>query len=261
MSGLTLVAIPDTQVRDGVPTEHLLAAGNYVATHEPDIVVMLGDHWDMPSLNRYASKFESEAMRVKNDLKAGNDALDLFMQPIHELNDKRRRHRTKLYRPRLIYITGNHDPQVRLPRMIEDHPILDGYLECDTDKRLMDHGFEVVPFREIINVEGVRISHFFSNPHSAKKAPQGGTIDNMLKSSGFSFIQGHTQGMKFGKHYLTDGTKRIGIVAGSFYQHDETYMGPQGNKHWHGIIRLDNLKDGYGDFSEITLDRLMEEYL
>ena len=87
-------------------------------------------------------------------------------------------------------------------------------------------------------------------------------IDTMLKNAGFSFVQGHSQGLKMGKHYLADGTKRLGIVAGSFYDHDEDYMGRQGNKaHWRGIIQLNEVKDGGADVCEISLDYLKRKYL
>ena len=38
------VVIPDTQVKPGVPTDHLEWAGRYVAEKRPDVVVHLGDH-------------------------------------------------------------------------------------------------------------------------------------------------------------------------------------------------------------------------
>jgi hypothetical protein len=34
------------------------------------------------------------------------------------------------------------------------------------------------------------------------------------------------------------------LVAGSFYQHDEDYKGPQGNDHWRGIVVLNEVEDG-----------------
>ena len=42
--------IPDTQVKSGGKVDHLRWAGHYAADKKPDVIVHLGDHWDMPSL-------------------------------------------------------------------------------------------------------------------------------------------------------------------------------------------------------------------
>ncbi len=258
---MKLVYIPDTQVRKGVPTNHILAAGNYIVRHKPDVVVVAGDWWDMPSCSKFSSALEIEGARVKEDIKAGKDAMDLFMSPLVAFNAKKRKNKEKQYKPRLVFTTGNHDPAVRLPRLVDSNPILEGLDIDDTTQFLEDYGYEVYPFLEVVNIEGIRFSHFHVNPHSAKKGPLGGAIDTMLKNAGFSFVQGHCQGLKMGKHYLADGTRRLGIVAGSFYQHDEAYMGVQGNEHWHGIIQLNEVKNGGADICEISLPYLLKKYL
>lgn len=260
MQGLKILVLPDTQVRKGVLTTHIKAAGNYIVEHKPDVVVHLGDHWDMPSLNRFASKKEIEGQRIKDDLDAGNEAIKELLRPLKQLQAKQRRQKIKVYKPRLVYLNGNHDPSVRLPRLYEEHPVLEGMLE---EPDLIKLGFtESYSFLHIVDIAGIKFSHYFVNPHSAKKAPLSGTIDTMLKNCGFSFVQGHTQTYKSGKHYLADGTQRLGIVAGAFYQHDEGYMGVQGNaSHWRGIIQLNNAKDGGADVCEISMEYLLRKYL
>ena len=257
-----LVFIPDTQVKAGVPTDHLLAAGRYIVAHKPDVVVVAGDWWDMSSLNKYGTNLELEGERIDKDLQAGREALDLFMSPLTDYNNMQRRNKKVCYRPRLVYTVGNHDPQVRIPRLISEYPILQGILkEDEATKWLEAHRFQVVPFLEVISIEGIRFSHYHVNSHSARKGPLGGQIETMLKNAGYSFIQGHTQGLKMGKFYLSDGSRRLGIVAGSFYQHYEDFMGPQGNGHWHGIIQLNEVRDGGGDICELSLDYLRRHYL
>lgn len=257
-----LLIIPDTQVRKGVPTDHIRAAGNYIARHQPDIIVVMGDWWDMPSLSLYNTTLQAEGARITEDLNAGYDAFDLLLEPIERLNKKLARDKKKQYNPRKVYITGNHDPQVRIPRFIEQYPMLKGYLsEGEADLFLEGLGFEVVPFLEIKNIEGIRFSHYIQNPHSLRGSPLSGQIDTMLKNAGHSFVQGHQQTYKMGKHYLSDGTQRLGIVCGAFYDHDEDYMSPQGNKHWRGIIQLNEVKDGSADVCELSLNYLKREYL
>jgi len=43
------LVIPDTQAKPGAPTKHLEWIGRYILDRRPDVVVHLGDHWDMPS--------------------------------------------------------------------------------------------------------------------------------------------------------------------------------------------------------------------
>lgn len=47
--------IPDTQVRAGVSTDHIGAAGRYVAEKRPDKIIIAGDWWDFPSLSAWDS--------------------------------------------------------------------------------------------------------------------------------------------------------------------------------------------------------------
>lgn len=258
---MKLVLIPDTQVRQGVPTDHIRAAGNYIVRHKPDHIVVMGDWWDMPSLSRFNTNLEAEGLKLKADLDAGDDAMMELMMPIIKDNEKRRFQKKKRYKPKLTYIVGNHDPQVRIPRLVQEYPILEGFLECNTTAFLEGLGFEVVDFLEIKNIEGIRFSHYIQNPHSVKGAPLGGQIDTMLKNAGHSFVMGHQQTYKMGKHYLSDGTQRLGIVAGAFYDHEERYQGPQGNRHWRGIIQLNDVKDGSADVCELSLDYLKRKYL
>jgi len=259
---MKIVVIPDTQVKPNTPTNHILAAGKYIVRHRPDVVVVIGDWWDMESLSRFSTKKKVEGQRVQEDLKAGEDAMDLFLCPLKSLQLKQKIQKKRVYKPRLVFCVGNHDPQVRIPRYIDDNPVMEGMFSGDwTNEYLERCGFEVHQFLEIVEIEGIRFSHYFQNSHSATKSPLGGQIDTMIKNAGFSFVQGHTQGMKMGKHYLGDGTKRLGIVAGSFYQHEEDYMGAQGNNHWRGIIQLNEVADGSADICELSLNYLLEKYL
>lgn len=209
--GKKIVIIPDTQVRKGVPINHLEAAGNYIVRHKPDYVVCLGDFEDMPSLNKFATNKEKEGMRIIDDIAHARNAMDILLKPLNDYNFKQKLQKRKQYKPRMIFTDGNHSSKVRIERFEQSHPEVTGMMKpIDWS----EWGWEVYPFLKPVEIEGIRFCHYFQNPHSPMGAPLGGTIDNMLKNAGFSFVQGHTQGLKMGKHYLSDGTKRIGIVAG-----------------------------------------------
>src|SRR5512135_2199363 len=75
--------IPDTQCKPGVPLDHLTWAGNYCAEKQPDVIIHIGDHWDMPSLSSYdVGKKEFEGRRYVDDIEAGLRGMELFLDPI-----------------------------------------------------------------------------------------------------------------------------------------------------------------------------------
>jgi hypothetical protein len=246
-----ILVIPDTQCKPNGDITHIKAAANFAVRKQVDIIVTLGDWWDMESLSVYNTRKQSEGLRIKDDVEAGMDAMNAFMDIINKGFSKK---------PRLVFTHGNHSMQVRLPRFIESNPHLDGMIEESTTPFLERHGFEVYPFLEVVNIEGIRFSHYIQNPHSLRGGVLAGTIDNMLKNAGFSFVMGHQQVLKMGKHYLSDGTMRLGLVAGAFYPHEESYMSVQGNRHWRGIVLLNEVKEGAADICEVSLDYLLRKY-
>ena len=81
----THLVIPDTQVKPGVPTDNLRWFGLYAAEKMPDVIVHLGDHWDMPSLSSYdKGKRAMEGRRYRADVQAGNDGMALLNAGIEE---------------------------------------------------------------------------------------------------------------------------------------------------------------------------------
>ena len=85
--------IPDTQVKDGVKTNHLRAAGNYIVDKKPSTIIHLGDHWDMPSLSSYESK-GSKYFHGKNyliDIEAGLGGMETLLEPLMEFNSAQKR--------------------------------------------------------------------------------------------------------------------------------------------------------------------------
>ena len=47
------LVIPDTQIKPDCPIDHMYWAGRYACAMKPDVIIHLGDHWDMPSLSSY----------------------------------------------------------------------------------------------------------------------------------------------------------------------------------------------------------------
>jgi len=256
-----LLFLPDTQDQHGVPKDHLRAAGNYIVEKQPDHVVHIGDHWDMPSLSQYEEKGSKywEGKAIQADLDAGYEGMEELLGPLWNHNRKRGRWKKAPYKPNLVFTRGNHEQ--RLDRLIHNEPRLDGVFSHDSFQ-IEKFGWTDVPFLEPIIINGVAFSHYFCNPDSVMSNPVGGTIENRLSKLGHSFAQGHEQTFKSGIKYNALGAPLRGLVCGSFYQHDEEYRGAQKNRqHWRGILYMHELEDGYFSLMEVSLDYLLREYL
>lgn len=240
------LVIPDTQCNQDSPTSHLKWLGKYIAEKQPDVVIHLGDHWDMSSLSEYdKGKKCFEGRRYKKDIDAGNAGMDALMTPLTKMK--------KL--PRLVFTLGNHEQ--RIDRAIQTNPTVEGLIGYQNFNLAM-HGWEVNDFLVPVDIGGILYAHYFYNPMTGK--PWGGTVHTMLKTIGHSFTQGHKQGLDFARRALPSGESQIGIVAGSFYQHDELYKGPQAQNHWRGVIMKNEVKDGEYDPLFISMGYLKRKF-
>ena len=248
-----ILVIPDMQVKPEQALEHIAALGNFIVTHKPDIIVNLGDMWDMPSLSSYdRSTKKAEGRRVDQDIAAGNAAMDVLLHDLRKLQSKQRAQKKKVYTPRLVFLVGNHEE--RIMRHVNVNPELSGFLDYS---HLALADWEVCDFLVPINIEGILFAHYFYNPNSSR--PYGGSIINRLNKVKESFVQGHEQTFIFDRQYTPSRTL-TGIVAGAFYMHDEEYKGPQGNTHWRGVIMLHDAHEGDYRKEEIPLQHLLTCY-
>ena len=53
---MRILVLPDCQVKEGVPLDHLEWAGKAICDYRPDVVVNIGDFADMPSLSTHDVK-------------------------------------------------------------------------------------------------------------------------------------------------------------------------------------------------------------
>lgn len=245
------VVVPDTQVRPNVHTDHIDWIAQAIVEYQPDVVVHLGDHWDFPSLNGHEEPGSAplEGARYQDDLQSGNEAFKRLSEPMDaEIKRRRDKHRER-WNPRKVFLKGNHE--TRADRVANNNPKFIGTIgsdNCDT------RDWEKHEFLEVVNIDGVLYSHFFQTSHSGR--PIGGTVHNKLTKIGSSFVQGHVQGLDIGTKIMGSGKTWWGIVAGSAYTHIEEYRGNQGQRHWRGIVVLNDVRDGEFEPMPLTLNHL-----
>ena len=247
--------IPDTQVKPGSKMEHLRWAGQYAVEKKPDVIIHIGDHWDMPSLSSWdIGKKSFEGRRYNDDIEAGIKGMQEFMKPIWKEQDRLKRNKDKTWKPRLVFCLGNHEQ--RIERAIEDDAKLEGLISYD-DFELEQMGWEVHGFLDVVVIDGIAYSHYFPSglmgrPVSSAKL--------MLSKKHMSCVMGHVQDRDIAFANRADMKPMIGLFAGIFYQHDEDYLTAQTNSGWRGIWMLHEVNDGCCDGMPVSLNYLRKKY-
>lgn len=250
---MKILVIPDTQVKPGVPTRHLGWAMEYAVKHKPDVIVHLGDHWDMPSLSSYdKGKRSFEGRRYLADVEAGNLAMDYLLEPLKAEQARQRENKHKVWKPRLVFLMGNHEE--RIERATEDAAQFEGLIGFD---QLNLGDWEVIPFLKVAVIGGVAFSHYFTSgvmgrPVSSARA--------MLTKKAMSCVMGHVQDRDIAYGKRADGTRMTALFGGIFYQHDEGYLNAQTNESWRGIWMLNECDAGQFDELPVSLDYLERKY-
>jgi hypothetical protein len=248
------LVIPDTQVRAGDDLSFLEHIGNYIVEKQPEKIICLGDFADMPSLSSYdQGKKSFEGRRYVLDIGAAKAGMNALFKPIENFNAKARKNGRKLYKPEFHLTLGNHEN--RINRAVNDDAKLEGVLsiaDLEYEKR-----WEVYNFLDVVIIDGVAYSHYFVTGVAGR--PAGSARAQLLKTH-MSAIAGHQQGLQIATGNKADGSIITNIIAGSCYEHDEDYMGPQGNKHWRGILVLHEVQDGSFDLMPVSLGYLRKKY-
>lgn len=75
-----------------------------------------------------------------------------------------------------------------------------------------------------------------------------------------SCVMGHVQNWEMHREVRADGTPLLGLFVGSCYEHNEDYLGPQGNNYDRGIWMLHEVENGSFQPAYISLKYLKEKY-
>lgn len=247
--------IPDCQIRPGDDLTFLSRIGQYLVDKKPDTVICIGDFADMPSLSSYEVGTRAfEGRRYKNDILAAHEAMEVLLDPIKAYNARAKRGHRERYSPRMVLTLGNHEN--RINKATNNDPKLDGTISME-DLKYAEYGWEVHDFLDVVVIDGVAYSHYFTSGVLGRPCV---SAASQLNKKHMSCVAGHQQGFQVATGHKADGSRLTSIIAGSCYEHDEDYMGPQGNKHWRGMLMLHDVRDGEFDMMPVSLDYLRKKY-
>jgi hypothetical protein len=249
------LVIPDTQCKPDQSYDHLEWAGKYAAAKKPEVIIHLGDHWDMPSLSMYdVGKKSFEGRRYTNDIEAGHRGMEAFLKPIRDEQKRLRQNRKKVWNPRMVFLVGNHEQ--RIERAIENDAKLDGLIGYE-DFKLDEYGWEVYDFLEPAIIDDVAYCHYFTSGVMGRPVS---SARSMLTKKHQSCIMGHVQDRECAYSKKADGTRITGLFAGIYYAHDEDYLNHQTNGSWSGIWMLHEVNKGQFDEMPVSMSYLEKKY-
>jgi hypothetical protein len=166
-AGMDIAYFPDQQIKDGIPLSHLDWSVRWADEHRPPIIVLACDYADMPSLSMHdkvGSKY-FEGKRYRLDVDSVKFALERQIGAIQ-----------KIYNPKIYLTLGNHED--RINRAINNNPCqLEGMIGIE-DLGFEQYGITVVPFLEILELQGIWFSHYFYNQNSGR--PYGGQVSSRI---------------------------------------------------------------------------------
>lgn len=252
---MRILFIPDCQIKEGVPLDHLDWAGQAIVEYRPDVVVNGGDFADMPSLSSHDVKGSKyfEGLRYKKDIEVAKEAMKTLLAPLRDLQSKQKKNKEKVYKPRMVLTLGNHEN--RIDRAVNNNPTLEGLIS--TKDLEYEKDWEVFPFLHPVFIGGVGFNHYW--PVGAMGRPAG-TAAAIINKLHMSCIAGHQQGKQIAYGKRADGKPICAIIAGSYYLHDESYMDKLSNRHWRGLLVMNEVQDGHFDEMFLSIEYLQRKY-
>ncbi len=250
------LVIPDSHAHPDHDNSRASLLSKLIADIKPDVVVNLGDTWDMPSLSSYdKGKKNFHGRNYQKDIEAGIEFNDRLFA------DLRRQKRKLPYR---VFLEGNHEE--RLKRAIQLQPELEGegYGIHFNDFQLDKYYNDVVEYDGgtpgSIEIDGIHYAHYFVSGVLGR--PIGGEHPaySMVTKLGASATCGHIHTFDHCVRTNVDGSRRIGLLAGVFQDYHTGWAGASNNLWWRGVVVKTNVEDGVYDLNQISLNTLRKVY-
>lgn len=244
----THLVIPDSHAHPNFNNDRYTWLGHLIDDIKPDVVVDIGDWWDMPSLCSYDRGTKSfEGRSYKKDIEAGIEAQDRIYSIV-------RKSKKKL--PRFVRTLGNHEN--RINRAVELDRVLEGTIGTK-DLMSKEYGWEEHKFLDNVEIDGIDYAHYFVTGVSGRpiggEHPAYSLLSKRFKSSSCGHV--HT----FDYCIRTSGENKIhGCVVGVYQDYHADYAG-QANKIWNpGVVLKHEVSNGQYDIEHISLDRIRKAY-
>jgi predicted phosphodiesterase len=198
-----------------------------------DGLINIGDFLDLGCISHHnKGKHKTlEGARLKNDFIIGNSILDEF--------DKRLPVNAEKY-----FLEGNHEKW--LDMLIDEIPALDGLFDINSGLKLIERGYKVSPYNEILKFGKLRITHGIYTGSNPAKTHATKTLSNILV--------GHLHSPELSLiHSPAKEISVVGYVNGCLCDMSPDYMKNKPSNWAHGISVLYLFPDGQFDVNLIRI--------
>ena len=244
--------IPDPHAHPDHHNERASWLGKLILDLKVDLVINIGDMFDMPSMNLYETGKTTWGRDYNADIEAGLDFDDRLWHPIR---------RAKRKKPTSIFFEGNHEH--RLKRILNEKPELEGLISFK-DFDLGRNYNEVVEYEGQtpghMSFDGVHYAHFFISGVMGRPISGEHTAHSLLTKLGSSSTCGHIHTTDYCVRNDINGNKRMGLVCGVYQDYDSAWAGKINKLWWRGVVVKRNVEGGCYEPQWIGIDTLKREY-
>lgn len=248
----THLIIPDSHAHPNYHNKRADWLSKLILDLKPDVVVNIGDMWDMPSMNTFEMGKKTWGRNYKRDINAGLDFDD-------RLWHQTRRAKKRL--PRAVFLEGNHEHRIK--RVLNEKDELQGLIgfnDLDLERNYNDIVEYDGGLPGVINIDGVSYAHYF--PSGVMGKPIGGIHQgsSLVNKIGGSATMGHTHTRNFFELKHPAGPARLGLVCGVYQDYESEWAGGVNKMWWRGIVIKRNVEGGVYDHQWVSIDALKKAY-
>jgi len=259
----TTLIFSDAHIEANENLDRFRVLGDFIIKNKPDNIVQMGDFLTFDSISHFDLRkpLKQEGRRIKEELTTARAAYTIIQDAIQYVCYRDRCHKKKVYNPRRVWIEGNHEE--RAETFVQYHPQLEGLFDYKQAFNPMNDGWEIVPYREYADVEGILMTHA---PMNGMNKPVGGrhSLKNNIRNHNASLCYGHSHafGVESDGFFGSD-SRNVAVNCGCFFDIKESIPAyAQGSalvsNWWAGIVLLKHWgDDGDFDVESISLERLM----
>lgn len=247
------LVLPDSHANPDYNNDRADWVGKLILDLKPDVVINIGDMFDMSSMSGYdKGKKSFQGRAYKKDLDSGREFDERLWEPLKKAKKKR---------PFRVFLEGNHEN--RLKKLLDIQPELEGTVSFkDFD---LNRNYDTVVEYEgstpgVINVDGIHYAHYFISGVMGR--PIGGEHPAymLVTKLGSSSTCGHVHTTDFCVRNDIGGGRRMGLVAGVYQDYDAQWAGRANELWWRGVIIKRNVSDGTYDPQWVSINALKREY-
>jgi hypothetical protein len=256
MTSKTYIIAPDAHAHPDFNNDRADWLGKLILDIRPDVVVNMGDTFDMPSLSSFdKGKASFQGASYEKDINSGLDFLDRMWHPIRKAKKKK---------PKSVYLYANHER--RLDKVLDYQPELSGskYGISKKDYCLEDYHSVVVDYNGqtpgIYPSDGINFAHFMVSGVMGRPIGGDNHARSLLSKTHSSCIVAHSHLLDYAVHSSPDGKKTMGLVAGVYTDYQSPWAGNVQNLWWSGVQILRSVEGGTFDPQFISIEALRRTY-